>query len=265
LDEVQPVEIGGLEPDGQSPFVLLIHGYNVNQDDAHSSYQGFTNKLGKWLPPSVIDTIWEFYWPGSLPIPGISALSYPVQIGNAKTSADRLAKYIKQVIGKSVHPIPITIVGHSLGCRVVMETLNLLGTLLHQFQVCVMAAAVQVDAINNGGKFNNAIEGTDNRYALHSSKDAILKYAFRAGQTAAFEGFFPEAVGSDGNPQYIWTSISSDTQLGHGDYWDADISADRVASYLGVAVPNRIASKVLDTNKIIDRKIGLQPFEVQGR
>ncbi|MBI4427574.1 MAG: alpha/beta hydrolase [Ignavibacteriales bacterium] len=266
--KVEPADDFGPEPDVLHPLILFVHGYNNSQEVAKRAYGDFVELLKKKLDKATLNNIWWFYWPGSISIPVASAASYPLQIRNARRSGEMLAVYLQKLMQESKPPQPIVLVAHSLGSRVALETLNKLVDLeseyLHRLQVCIMAAAVQVDALEKRGKFLKAIEEIDRRFALFSSYDAVLKYAFKAGQTAALEGFMPEAVGSHGNPAGIWSIPEDDTLLKHGEYWSDKISAERVAFYLGKTVSKSLRVYRTPVNEISKRGVGQQPEEDIG-
>ena len=85
-----------------------------------------------------------FYWPGDALFNRFaSAPSYPVLIGQAEKSGDKLADYIR-LHSNRTRPLRINFVGHSLGCRVVLQALSKLDGLtgVRIDRVLLMAAAV---------------------------------------------------------------------------------------------------------------------------
>lgn len=243
------VVLSGGQLDGNDNVLILAHGYDNSFSDALTSYSAFINDLGAKFP-TYIGQIAEFYWPGDFPIPVISALSYPNQILPAIESAQRLSAYLWNLKGARNGPMEISFVGHSLGCRVVLELLSLwtagmppnirLGT------VVLMAAAVLVKHVDQGGQLRAAATLTDDELVLSSKGDPVLHWAFPLGETAALEGFFPTAVGRFGGPQRTWkTSLpmfDSGKPYTHGSYWLGDESANAVAVALGGAPPRLIAT-----------------------
>ena len=243
------VSLSGGQLDGSDSVLILVHGYDNSLKDAATSYSTFINDLIAKFP-TYIGQIAEFYWPGDSPIRIISVLSFPDHIQPAIESAQRLSAYLWNLKGARNGPMEISFVGHSLGCRVVLELLALwtggmppnirLGT------VVLMAAAVLVKHVDQGGQLRAAATLIDDELVLSSKGDPVLHWAFPLGETAAREGFFPTAVGRLGGPQRTWkTSLpmfESGKPYTHGSYWPGDESANAVAVALGGAPPGLIAT-----------------------
>ncbi|HSK42879.1 MAG TPA: alpha/beta hydrolase, partial [Candidatus Binatia bacterium] len=231
-------EVGQL--DGRGDLLILIHGYNNSRIDALTSYGQFLDNLRTKFPTQT-GQIAEFHWPGDELNKIISTLSYPNQIKPAIESARELATFLAGL--QHAGPMVINLVGHSLGCRVIMELLaHWTGGLppgIFIGAVILMAAAVKVKAIDEGGALRAAAVLTLKNPALYSKGDPVLKWAFPMGETAAGEGFFPTAVGRTGGPPSTWhvsTPMSHDGQAYvHGSYWPGDESSTAVAFALGGA------------------------------
>jgi len=243
------VKLSGGQMNGNDNVLILVHGYDNSFSDAEGSYSTFINDLSAKFP-TYIGQIAEFYWPGDFPIPVISALSYPNQIQPAIESAQRLSAFLWNLMGARNGPMEISFVGHSLGCRVVLELLALwtggmppnirLGT------VVLMAAAVLVKHVDQGGPLRAAAMLTDDKLVLCSKGDPVLHWAFPVGETVANEGFFPTAVGRFGGPNQTWSAslpmFDSGKPYMHGSYWPGDESANAVALALGGAPSRLIAT-----------------------
>ena len=113
-------------------------------------------------------------------------------------------------------------------------------------RVALMAAAVPVGFVQRGGSLASAAAADKQTLILCSEGDAVLHLAFPLGETAGGDGFFPSAVGRDGDPAWAWTSppvpmatgVPSPRKYGHGDYWTGVESANQVSAMLGRA-PSR--------------------------
>jgi len=243
------VSLSAGQLNGNDNVLILVHGYDNSLKDAADSYNSFiTDLLAKF--PTYIGQIAEFYWPGDSPIRIISVVSYPCQIQPAIESAQRLSAYLWNFKGARNGPMEVSFIGHSLGCRVVLELLALwtvgmppnvrLGT------VVLMAAAVMVKHVDQGGQLRAAATLTDDELVLCSKGDPVLHWAFPLGETAAREGFFPTAVGRFGGPNQTWRAslpmFDSGKPYTHGSYWPGDESANAVAVALGGAPPRLIAT-----------------------
>ncbi len=240
------VSLSGGQLDGNDSVLILVHGYDNSLKDAATSYSTFINDLIAKFP-TYIGQIAEFYWPGDSPIRIISVLSFPDQIQPAIESAHRLSAYLWNLKGARNGPMEISFVGHSLGCRVVLELLALwtggMPPNIRVGTVVLMAAAVLVKHVDQGGQLRAATTLTDDGLVLSSKGDQVLHWAFPLGETAAREGFFPTAVGRFGGPQQTWKAslpmFASDKPYTHGSYWPGDESANAVAVALGGA-PSRL-------------------------
>src|SRR5688500_6675870 len=122
------------DPDWTKPVAFLIHGYNVEQAAAAASYEKLLKLLGRVgrLPPVLENNSWTLFWPGYASgglAPGKlairSALSYSEQVPSAYQGATALNDYIDEY---SLPGGQITIIAHSLGCRLTLELLDMYAT-----------------------------------------------------------------------------------------------------------------------------------------
>jgi len=255
--EVKP--LAAPDPRGRGRFILLIHGYNNAYQDAQAKYQTFLDHLGKYLndhaPNRVnLEDVYKFYWPGDEKWGALSFASYPIEIGPAKDSARVLAKFVAGLWGPPGGQMEIFLIAHSLGNRLVLETLNLLrgrlppGVVLRY--ACLMAAAVPVGRVDTHGELHDAAMSTST-LVLCSKDDTVLHWAFPLGETLAGEGFFPHAVGRVGEPTSLWTQRPQpmDGYL-HKSYWsgedksgrETDQTSRQVLRIFGIPADNVIAT-----------------------
>jgi hypothetical protein len=239
---------GGRSLLGRRHVVLLVHGFNVNQEDAVAGY----NRLFTDLPADVA----HFLWPGDARGgPVVSGGSYPFQIRSAQESAVRLAELLKGAFGPEGGPASVSLVGHSLGCRLVLELLNQALASPARFPefsvVALMAAAVPVALVDRGGGLEAAALSARKLALAYSGKDRVLQLAFPEGQTAArlfgydtggvfAGGNYNLAVGRSGEPTRLPAQRGDMTpfEYGHGDYWGPKRNAlDFLAPLFDVAVP----------------------------
>ncbi len=152
--------------------VFLIHGFNVNRADATAELQAF----GASLPALGAGAAVAVLWPGDSVV---GPLSYPFETSKADDSALELAKFIADNLPQRP---AISFVGHSLGCRVVMETVRHLWIEdIPIAQVCVMAAAVDNDSLASAAQYFNAAQYASRVGALFSPSDRVLRYAYPLG------------------------------------------------------------------------------------
>lgn len=242
------VNATGAPMNGRREATLLIHGYNNSQREADGSFESFSADLNGDSPATDF-SVFGFYWPGDTHIKIISALSYPVELGPAKDSAKRLFEFLKGLSGPEGTPIVMRIVAHSLGNRLTLELLECFAKSMQATQVVIrsaslMAAAVPVGKAKAGGEFGAVIQALKTQ-VLYSTADRVLQLAFPIGETAALDGFFPQAVGRHGHPE-VWSIPAQRMNYAHGDYWPGKESATAVAGFLGAPVhamptPNDVA------------------------
>jgi pimeloyl-ACP methyl ester carboxylesterase len=259
-----------------SRLIILIHGYNVNRPNGQSSFNAFSKLLQNrgLVELSVLGQVIGFLWPGDEDIAVISGLFYPAKMGAAKGSAALLAQFLVSLRGPNGAPIQVILVAHSLGNRVSLEMIN--GVLAQPNRTwgrmegyCLMAAAVTVGMVNSGGALSSAAKSLRTR-TMFSEADNVLHWAFPPGETAAGDGFFPQAVGRFGNPVAVWSDRFDLQPYDHGNYFPGlptsngidDRSAQLVAQFVGAAVPtplpvNQILPNSLPPpNTISDRGLG---------
>ncbi|HEX4607943.1 MAG TPA: alpha/beta hydrolase [Urbifossiella sp.] len=236
---------------GHRHLVLLVHGFNVSQPDAEAAYAlQFAN-----VAPDVVRVLWPGDARGGT---AASVSSYPFQIPSARDSAARLADRLRGLFGPGGGPAVVSIVGHSLGCRLALELLALVrqepGSFPQVAVVALMAAAVPVALVDGGGGLVPAAGLPARLAVLHSAADEVLHLAFPTGQTTARvlgldEGNlvfgaapFNLAVGRFGDPAGLAAARTDMTGFGygHGSYWGGPEAFNAVAPLFGTAAPRAL-------------------------
>jgi hypothetical protein len=233
----------GEEPDWSRPVCFLLHGYNVEAPGAANSYAClFKTIQNATLLPSLLASqsclvFWQGYASAGLTSGKTfrSPLTYASQIPSACSAAHALKEYVEQ---KSPCRPQITLIAHSLGCRLALEFLDSYArfptNLAPEFPLVVlMAAAVPTYFLEDLGRLWRGALLADKRLVLFSDRDLILAGPFRAGQTLAGEGVLPKAVGATGRPLGgFWTDVVP-TVNGHSGYFSDSLTAERIATFLG--------------------------------
>ncbi len=247
--------LGTVRPEGRRSVVLLIHGYANSQATASGSFDQCVSNLedtAKESNSNLISPIFKFYWPGDTKLPVISELSYPWEIGPAVESAAKLSTFLQGLAGPGGTPVEVHFVSHSLGGRVVLETLKHFvaaganSPVLFR-SMSLMAGAVPVHMAGDLHQLLPAALIPGKRQVLFSSSDLVLAIAFRLGETTAGEGFFPEAVGSYGHPNGMWQQQNL-KGYEHWKYWPSALAAQYLGGFLDVPVstpppPNMIVQR----------------------
>ena len=207
-----------------SNIVFLVHGFNVSRTDAAAELR----TLSGLLPAVGAGAVVAVLWPGdSL----LGPLSYAFETNKADDSAVELAKFI----GDNLPQRPsISFAAHSLGSRVVMQTVQLLKIMgVPVNQICLMAGAIDNDSLAGETAYLAAAQFAERVAVLYSPSDTVLEYAYPAGNllsafihwTATSDaalGFTGPTLASSGNaaiPAGVCaTGIAKSAAVNHSDY-----------------------------------------------
>ncbi len=237
---------------GASHILILAHGFNNTAKEAQESYNKQLEALqeaGLDKRPVGPDAIALFQWPGDLAISPIrnaiiDSLGYSLDLRQAFKAADRLADFLASLPKAGGEPaaLKISFIGHSLGCRLILEALNRLNRGAPSFDVVsLMAAAVPVELILAGKPLVPRIAVPRRLLKFFSEKDLVLQFAFPAGQQlASNQGIeraaYREAVGRHGNPAGFGEPNPRHNN-GHSDYWKDKVAAKVFVSTLDPTAP----------------------------
>lgn len=153
-------------------IVFCLHGYNVKRSDGQQTLRDLALRFAQQGDAALVAVTW----------PGDSwarFASYPFEGRDADDTAASLARFITE------HIAPLTelaFVSHSLGARVVFETIDRLprGRFVLG-QVCVMAPAIDNDSLAHEGMYREATTLTKRVAVLSSTKDVVLGRAYPLG------------------------------------------------------------------------------------
>ena len=234
-------------------LVVLVHGFNNHMGEAGAAYASFRDHqypLAGVSPPSLETEFADFFWPGDADMGLLDKLDftvYPEAVHTSPAAGQRLASYLATL----PNLLTIDFVGHSLGCRVVLECIRQMVQGPHPVirRVVLMAAAVPVDMVSTGGTLASAVQAAEQVLVLHSTSDIVLHFAFPPGQTQAGEGMLPTALGRFGPPPGMPGVVLAQqiTDAGHGDYWGVEDAGTTPAS---VAVHQAVATAVAASLKL---------------
>jgi esterase/lipase superfamily enzyme len=227
-DVAGSVDDQGLSRRDPHHILLLVHGYNNSHDAAETSYQLFVDNMRKAFgerTSSAPDTIAKFHWPGDESTMLGTTVGYPLDIRHARDAAQRLAIYLARL------PVPgsgasrrITIVGHSMGCRLILEALGQVSaTSVPSIAIVgLMAAASPVDFVRRNGRLFRTGNPPRRMVKFFSEQDLVLQVGFPLGQWLAFQwqiedDNYVEAIGRFGHPDEFGSPQR--TRNGHSDYW----------------------------------------------
>lgn len=243
-------------------LLLLIHGFNNDWYDADSSYEAFRRNLvrglgeGATARSSAIPDVAYFFWPGD----GGTFLEKTLHIGKVYARSVRHAKLAAQRLATCLGRLPpasrpdIYLIGHSMGCRLILE---LLGShhwwTLRNFPrirlAALMAGAVPVELVGRRGSLRSGAQRPGLRTTVyHSTYDMVLRVAFPLGQRIAYRRGvearpYKRAIGLEGAPENFATDQQPMVGYGHGFYWPSPTMARYVATSLGAARPHAILAR----------------------
>lgn len=256
-------------------WLLLVHGYNNNPEEAADAYGGF-EAVQRELFPGVADAGYapgwhriEVLWQGFARWGPVGFAFYPLALPNARVTGDYLAEAL--VDAAAGQPRRVHVLAHSLGCRVTLELVRALRQRRQEHPHAVrveravfFAAAVPTYALADDPplRLRDALlhEGVEVS-SLYSGSDVVLSGAFPGGQTLGREGFFPTALGHTAWSGGLQARIEQhdNAPAGHGDYWGASWTReDACARNAG-----RTAARFLRWNNGASRE--LQERSVQRR
>jgi esterase/lipase superfamily enzyme len=222
-------------------MLLLIHGYNVTEDEAVRACRSFRKDLA-YYSPVLLNKTFVCTWAGNWRMPPIRPAAYPFMLKRARESSTTLYEAIQSWYRKPYASPELVIVAHSLGCRLTMEMLMAMRARgrperLRKLTVILMAAAVPTEYMAPGGILHDALAVSDTVAVFYSPADSVLKWYFGLGQSLARDGKFPKAVGLNGDPKNAgWTKVEHMRSYDHGDYWRELEMAEKVCRVLGVSI-----------------------------
>ena len=244
---LDPGQFRGLLPDAlaRRTCLVLVHGFNNSDSGAATAYFAFRAReraIFSSVDPDAFEAQFgDTFWPGDAQWGFFDKLDFLIYPTAVHTAVDA-AKDLEAMLLKLPNLECVDFIGHSLGCRVVLETLNLLRqrALPKIGRVVLMAAAVPSEMLERGGRFFDLLmqlwaEGIEIR-VLHSLDDKVLHWAFPPGQSLAGRSEASQrALGRYGPSVMMpgWTkTLKGITIAGadHSDYWGDGSAAPSLQS-----------------------------------
>lgn len=246
-------------PDQTAPFngrlIVMVHGYNNSQQAALKSYNTFQKNLSAAFRKGVrggtgLPDIAHFYWPGDTS--GIfdaiaTAGGYSRALEHAQQAASMLAHYLANTRHK---PTSVTFLGHSMGCRLILDALR------HNEETSPPLHSVTLQAAAVGEKMfapDQDLHHVGKAYAhrshvFYSSSDWVLRFAYPPGQWLAYQtnvekAYFGNAIGRFGPPRGFNAHKKEMKTFGHGDYWGAAEMAEEFSTILHKARKRYITAR----------------------
>jgi len=150
------------------------HGFNVNRNDGIDNLSHWT----RWLDLGANGFFVGVLWPGDSR--WIHGVDYPVEGNEAIKSGELLAQYLK---ANFTSANSLSFASHSLGARVVLQTIRELSGALKLKSVTLMAGAIDDTCLN--AEYKDATAQMCRISVLASRCDDVLKWAFPVGNLFA--------------------------------------------------------------------------------
>jgi hypothetical protein len=195
------------------------HGFHVDRDAGISNLAHWSRWLGLGNNGYFVGVLWpgDSRW--------VPFIDYPVEGNEAIKSGQLLAEYLG---AKFSAANSLSFASHSLGARVVLETIRNLSTSFQVKAVTIMAGAIDDNSLNN--EYKDSASRADKVSVLASNCDEVLKWAFPVGNPLSGlvtrgDPYWHGALGRFGpnppdQPSNLWkTPILPDRWgFGHGSY-----------------------------------------------
>ncbi len=148
---------------------FATHGFEVNQNDGinHLSFWFGSLKIGGAVPIGLL-------WPGDCVIPVF--VDYIVEGREAISSGELFAAFLN---ANFTGAVDLSFASHSLGARVVLQTITGLSGSVHVRRALLMAGAIDDDCLTN--EYAAAANSIEEISVLASTRDDVLEFAFPLG------------------------------------------------------------------------------------
>jgi len=257
--------VGDFDPEECRRLTIFVHGFLNDEFKALKHWDDDIWPVIKGLIKRRTCDIMLFFWPSDTDIIKIfSAADYPRRVETAISAGAELGEYLKKIAELNPH-LRVQLVGHSLGCRVVLSAVQQLAeepSKVPVVRVLLMGAAVpegdctasgpwpkkaselfnvspgpwpkKVSELFNVWPDREAARNSD--VILYSRDDEILGWKFRLGEHEArrrgLRSSDSKAVGLLGGPgPKRWTEEVDSCGLKHSDY--EHYSKPLIAAQLG--------------------------------
>ncbi len=197
--------------------ILAIHGFNVSRPKGVRSLI----TLEAALELTENQAFFGVLWPGDFWLP---VVNYPAEARDAVNSGSRIAALLNGPLSKAGS---FTFISHSLGGRVLLETVSKLDRTAQI--VCITAGAVDDNCLQH--QYAKVKENADRIHVLASKRDVVLQLAYPLGDFASDllwrdnDSPWRGAIGRSGpnpgeaRPNVQHRQIPSDLGYDHGDYF----------------------------------------------
>lgn len=163
--------------------LLLVHGYNNDEDDVNRAYALIERKVAERLAGHY-DVVVGYTWPG-----GNLGVSYFQAKHRAKACAPRMLRWLQTLLGAASS---VDINCHSMGNLVVLRALQDLAAganALRIRHIWSLAAAVDNESLQKGENYDAGSRLCTSVHVFHTKEDAVLNISYRAAEMDAALGY----------------------------------------------------------------------------
>jgi hypothetical protein len=217
---------------------FLVHGFNVNRDHGYTGEGALAQELlglgpvfAGQPPAAMVDLVIPVLWPGDWILPGVN---YPFELGDVRATGERFAEFLRSEAQTASR---VSFVSHSLGARVVLETVAravAAGKPASELDLAILTAAAADDDVLDDPRYRMAIGALRQILVVSSMDDDVLGRVFPLGdavEAALWQGekassralgrFGPKALkpGSAAAGKVRWFDIDPAEKVGHDHYF----------------------------------------------
>lgn len=211
LEEIQAAVAG-------KKVLLLVHGYNNELEDVTRAYHLIESKVQRFMG-NQYDLVIGYTWPA-----GDDRFDYFSAKTRSGALAPRFRENLRQFHNTSTRPKSLDLMAHSMGTRLIFESLKYLTTRNVVRNVINMASAVDNESIEKNQEYFTANGRVKNSFVFHSRHDHVLNVAYRIAEWDLALGLYgPEDPGDVmQNSKHTYVVNCKRVIRSHGEYKEND-------------------------------------------
>lgn len=238
--------------------LILLHGFLARPAKTIDVWGGFIENLGRYSCNGADVRVNLVTWP---------ACRSPHQWATAVRIGGECARLIAQQLASALRASskvdPIIIVGHSLGCRLVLGALqdasvqDALADRVRAGHVHVVLMAAAVATVDVGRDFAHAVGRFPRNCVIYSPRDSVLSVVFHAAEWARRRERV-RAVGLSGEPRGLWQrriERVEHSRLGfehHFGHWKSKRAASEICQFSGLSRERHLAGSWWSPWRVVD-------------
>lgn len=157
-------------------ILMLVHGYNNELEDVTRAYDLIENQVQR-LMGNQYDLVIGYTWPA-----GNDRFDYFSAKTRSGALAPRFRDNLRQLHNSATRPKSLDVMGHSMGTRLIFESLKHLNTRNVIRNLINMASAVDNESIETNREYFPANGRVKNSFVFHSRHDHVLNVAYRIAE-----------------------------------------------------------------------------------